>query len=491
MKILEKYKINLDFISADVEIVDRGDFVNYYEIKLPKLERGTEILKEEIKEKLISKIPIRENLDKEAYEKLKNEIFLQAKEEIKKLIKIKESDANYLANLITIEMIGSGIIDLLIEDPNLEEIAINNSKEPIWVYHKKFGWLKTNIYLKNEQEIYNIASIIGRRVGRQINILNPLMDAYLLSGDRVNATLYPISSFGNTITIRKFRRNPWTVIDFINNKTISLDAAAFLWQSVQYELNIIIAGGTGSGKTSLLNVILEFIPPNQRIVSIEDTRELSISSFHHWVPLVTRAAGAEGKGEIKMLDLLVNSLRMRPDRIVVGEIRRAEEAEVLFEAMHTGHSVYATLHAETAEQAYRRLTHEPINVPETLMESLHLFAVMFRERRKGIRRLLQISEVVPFLPQKVNDLYRWDAKIDEIKKANESLRIHEELELFTGLSKKEQLDDLEEKKKILKWMIENDLNGTENIGKIIALYYRNREEVLNALNNKKSPKIFL
>ncbi|MEM4592511.1 MAG: ATPase, T2SS/T4P/T4SS family, partial [Sulfolobales archaeon] len=301
MKILEKYKINLDFISADVEIVDRGDFVNYYEIKLPKLERGTEILKEEIKEKLISKIPIRENLDKEAYEKLKNEIFLQAKEEIKKLIKIKESDANYLANLITIEMIGSGIIDLLIEDPNLEEIAINNSKEPIWVYHKKFGWLKTNIYLKNEQEIYNIASIIGRRVGRQINILNPLMDAYLLSGDRVNATLYPISSFGNTITIRKFRRNPWTVIDFINNKTISLDAAAFLWQSVQYELNIIIAGGTGSGKTSLLNVILEFIPPNQRIVSIEDTRELSISSFHHWVPLVTRAAGAEGKGEIKML----------------------------------------------------------------------------------------------------------------------------------------------------------------------------------------------
>ncbi|MEM5831345.1 MAG: hypothetical protein QXO40_04030, partial [Candidatus Aenigmatarchaeota archaeon] len=117
--------------------------------------------------------------------------------------------------------------------------------------------------------------------------------------------------------------------------------------------------------------------------------------------------------------------------------------------------------------------------------------VMFRERRKGIRRLLQISEVVPFLPQKVNDLYRWDAKIDEIKKANESLRIHEELELFTGLSKKEQLDDLEEKKKILKWMIENNLNGTENIGKIIALYYRNREEVLNALNNKKSPKIFL
>ncbi|MEM7818109.1 MAG: ATPase, T2SS/T4P/T4SS family [Candidatus Aenigmatarchaeota archaeon] len=491
MKAVKKYTINLDFITAEVEIVDRNDFVMYYEIKLPKLEKGAEILKEEVKEKIISEIPIKEFVDKEGYEKLKTEIFKKTKEEIKKIIKLRESELNFLANLITIEMLGTGIIELLIADPNLEEIAINNSKEPIWVYHKSFGWLKTNIILKSEQEISNIASIIGRRVGRQINILNPLMDAYLLSGDRVNATLFPISAFGNTITIRKFRRNPWTIIDFINTKTISLDAAAYIWQAVQYELNIIIAGGTGSGKTSLLNVILEFIPPNQRIVSIEDTREISLTSFHHWVPLVTRAASAEGKGEIRMLDLLVNSLRMRPDRIVVGEIRRAEEAEVLFEAMHTGHSVYATLHAETAEQAYRRLTHEPINVPETLMESLHLFAVMFRERRRGIRRLFQISEVVNFMPQKVNDLYRWDPKIDEIKKANESLRVSEELELFTGLTKKEQLDDLEEKKKILKWFLDNNFNGIENIGKIVAIYYKNKEEVLNAISNNKKPQSLL
>ncbi|MEM5828134.1 MAG: ATPase, T2SS/T4P/T4SS family [Candidatus Aenigmatarchaeota archaeon] len=491
MKILDKYKINLEFVSAEVEIIDRGDFVSYYNIKIPKLEKGTEILKEEIKEKLIAEVPIKENISKEDYEKLKKEFFEKAKNEIRKIIKIKEEDANFLANLIVIEMLGTGIIEFLIEDPNLEEIAINSSKEPIWVYHKKFGWLKTNILLKNEQEIYNIASIIGRRVGRQINVLNPLMDAYLLTGDRVNATLFPISAFGNTITIRKFRRNPWTIIDFINSNTLSLEAAAFLWQAVQYELNIIIAGGTGSGKTSLLNVILEFIPPNQRIVSIEDTREIQLASFHHWVPLVTRAASAEGKGEVSMLDLLVNSLRMRPDRIVVGEIRRAEEAEVLFEAMHTGHSVYATLHAETAEQAYRRLTHPPINVPETLMESLHLFAVMFRERRRGIRRLFQISEIVTYLPQKVNDLFRWEVKLDKVIPSNESLRISSELELFTGMSKKEQLDDLEEKKKILSWLINNNFNGIENIGKIIALYYRNKEEVLEAINKGKKPQDLL
>ncbi|MEM5843455.1 MAG: secretion system protein, partial [Candidatus Aenigmatarchaeota archaeon] len=208
MKAVKKYTINLDFITAEVEIVDRNDFVMYYEIKLPKLEKGAEILKEEVKEKIISEIPIKEFVDKEGYEKLKTEIFKKTKEEIKKIIKLRESELNFLANLITIEMLGTGIIELLIADPNLEEIAINNSKEPIWVYHKSFGWLKTNIILKSEQEISNIASIIGRRVGRQINILNPLMDAYLLSGDRVNATLFPISAFGNTITIRKFRRNP-------------------------------------------------------------------------------------------------------------------------------------------------------------------------------------------------------------------------------------------------------------------------------------------
>lgn len=487
MKIIDKYKISLEFISAEVEIIDRGDFVNYYNLKIPKLEKGAEILKEEIKEKLIAEIPVKEVLDKESYEKLKKEIFEKAKNEIKRLSKIKEADANFLANLIVIEMLGIGIIELLIEDPNLEEIAINSSKEPVWVYHRKYGWLKTNILLKSEQEIYNIASIIGRRIGRQINILNPLMDAYLLTGDRVNATLFPISAFGNTITIRKFRRNPWTVIDFINTNTLSIDIAAFLWQAVQYELNMIIAGGTGSGKTSLLNVILEFIPPNQRIVSIEDTREIQLASFHHWVPLVTRAASAEGKGEVSMLDLLVNSLRMRPDRIVVGEIRRAEEAEVLFEAMHTGHSVYATLHAETAEQAYRRLTHPPINVPETLLESLHLFAVMFRERRKGIRRVLQVSEIVPFMPQKVNDLFRWEAKSDKFFPANESLRLVSELELFTGLTKREQQEDLEEKKKILQWFLENNFNGLENIGKVVALYYRNKDEVLNAIEKKKTP----
>ncbi|PSH00828.1 MAG: CpaF family protein, partial [Nanohaloarchaea archaeon SW_7_46_7] len=209
----------------------------------------------------------------------------------------------------------------------------------------------------------------------------------------VNSTIQPISTHGNTITIRKFARDPWTVIDFIKNGTINKEVAAFLWLCLQYELSVLVSGGTGAGKTSLLNILMPFIPPSQRIISIEDTREVQLPEFLHWVPLTTREANPEGKGEISMLDLLVNSLRMRPDRILVGEIRKKRQAEVLFEAMHTGHSVYSTIHADTAEQTVQRLLNPPIDVAEQMVKSVDVNVVMFRERRRNFRRVFQVAEV--------------------------------------------------------------------------------------------------
>ena len=200
------------------------------------------------------------------------------------------------------------------------------------------------------------------KIGKQITVLDPLLDAHLLSGDRVNSTLFPISTKGNTITIRKFRRDPWTVTDLISNKTVSSEVMATIWEAIQYEMSVVFSGGTASGKTTILGVSMPFIPPNHRIISIEDTREIFLPEYLHWVPLTTREPNPEGKGEVTMLDLLVNSLRMRPDRIVVGEIRRKEEAEVLFEAMHTGHSAYTTVHANTADETIRRLTNPPIEI---------------------------------------------------------------------------------------------------------------------------------
>jgi flagellar protein FlaI len=379
------------------------------------------------------------------------------------------------------EMFGLGRIEFLLEDPNLEEVVINGSKEPVWIYHKKFGWLKTNITVNSESEILNYANNIGRKVGRQVTLLNPLMDAHLSTGDRVNATLFPISTHGNTITIRKFRRSPWTITDFIENKTLSFEVAAWIWLAIQYELNMIVAGGTASGKTSLLNVFMTFIPPNHRIISIEDTRELQLADFLHWIPLTTREPNPEGLGEVSMLSLLVNSLRMRPDRIIVGEIRKSREAEVLFEAMHTGHSVYATLHADTAEQALKRLLNPPINVPEAVIEALHLIAVAFRDRRLGIRRMFQLAEILPKGEKgevRDNVLYRWKPLKDEIVKENESFRLVEEIRMHTGMVDEEIKKNVEEKVDILKWFVKQQVKDLNMIGRLVAIYYSDPDFLL-------------
>jgi len=330
--------------------------------------------------------------------------------------------------------------------------------------------------------------MIGRKVGRQITSLNPLMDAHLTTGDRVNATLFPISTKGNTITIRKFARKPWTITDFIKLKTINEEVAALLWLAIQYEMNIIISGGTATGKTSFLNVLATFIPPNHRIVSIEDTREIQLPDFLHWVPLTTREPNPEGKGEVSMLDLMVNALRMRPDRVIVGEIRRAREAEVLFEAMHTGHSVYSTLHADTAEQTVRRLINPPINVPETLLEALHLITAMHRDRRKGIRRVFQVSELIPTeRGSQLNTLFRWRADKDEIIAFKQSMRVMDDLKMYTGMSEQEIKQDLEEKKMVLQWMVRHNINTVNTVGKIVSEYYVDPEKVISSIKQNINP----
>jgi len=258
-------------------------------------------------------------------------------------------------------------------------------------------------------------------------------------------------------------------------------------------MNIIVAGGTASGKTSMLNVLSMFMPSYHRIISIEDTRELKLPEFLHWVPLTTREPNPEGKGEVSMLDLLVNSLRMRPDRIIVGEIRRREEAEVMFEAMHTGHSVYTTFHANTSEEVIRRLVNPPIEVPSSALEAVNLTVVMFRNRRLGARRILQVAENIVEKRGanedtiKSNVLYRWKPSEDVISKHNESIKLYDELSLHTGLSNSEINDLLVSKQKILDWMVEKNIHDIESVGKYIANYYLNPENFVSAIEKKKDP----
>src|SRR3989338_2078432 len=296
LKVYDKYKLNVNGVIANVEISQKkGEFTKSYDVSILNISPTTKIILEKIRDEFISKINIGEIEFNEGGGDIIRDKF---KQEILHLVKkyfpaTDDSTNDMLINYIIQQNIGFGDIDLLLKDAFLEEIVVNSSKEPVWTYHKKHGWLKTNIILPNETRIRHYSTMIGRDVGKDINILNPLMDAHLRSGDRVNATLHPISSSGNTITIRKFAEKPWTITDFINAGTIDYDAAAFIWLAMQHELSTLIVGGTGSGKTSTLNVLANFFPPNQRIISIEDTREITLPKTLHWVPMRSRNPNPE------------------------------------------------------------------------------------------------------------------------------------------------------------------------------------------------------
>ncbi|MBI3033708.1 CpaF family protein [Candidatus Woesearchaeota archaeon] len=469
---IDSYQLSIGGVIVDVHIYqEEEETVPTYSISILNISETTNIILNKLREEFVTRINIgssgfSENAVEDIKERFKGEIMLLIR---KYFPNIDDATADLLMNHVIQQNIGLGNLEILLKDKNLEEIVVNNSEEPVWVYHRKHGWLKTSITLGKEARIRHYATMIGRDVGKEITLLKPLMDASLKTGDRVNATLMPISSKGNTITIRKFSEKPWSVTDLITSNTINLEGAAFVWLCIQNELSMIVAGGTGSGKTSALNAIANFFPPNQRIISIEDTRELTLPKTLHWVPMETRLPNPEGKGEVTMLDLVVNSLRMRPDRIIVGEIRRQREAEVLFEAMHTGHSVYGTFHANNARETVMRLTNAPINIPKHVLGSLSLLMVQNRNRRTGFRRTLQLAEILESGDEHV--LMQLDIPKDTLSKVSESKAIYQLLNLYTGMTNAEISRDLEQKIKILKWFVKQDITDVHQIGLVIARYY--------------------
>ncbi|MCX6817929.1 MAG: ATPase, T2SS/T4P/T4SS family [Candidatus Aenigmarchaeota archaeon] len=489
-KIIEDYSIDYQNVSASVKIYhDPQEYVPIYDLKYPKIEEATWAILDSIREKIVTELAFRTDdiLSTEETGDVKKKFVQKATTLIHaELPSLSKNDVDILVGILSQESLGLGPIEFMLKDNDLEEIVINNAKEPIWVYHRTYGWLKSNVILSDETKIYNYSAQIGRKVGTQITNLNPLMDAYLTTGDRANATLFPISSKGNTLTIRKFARRPWTITDFIETNTITPDVAAFLWLAIQFEMNIVCTGGTASGKTSFLNVLCMFIPPSQRILSIEDTREIQLPPFLHWVPMTTRPPNIEGKGEVTMLQLMINALRMRPDRMIVGEIRRSKEAEVLFEAINTGHSVYSTLHANTSEETLKRLINPPINIPISLLTSLQLIAVMHRDRRRRIRRVLEITELIPSggldeMKIELNNVFRWIPSKDQIVEWGKSNRVLNDIKLFSGMEDNEIKKNLEEKKSILVWLVKNKVNTIDKVGRTISDYYKDQEKILRMI----------
>ena len=480
IKLIDQYEFKSGNIPIEIRIyTQEGEYAPIYEVSVSKISKTTKLVLERIRHELVKEVSL--DIAEVTDPNRRTDIETHFKRAIGILIRkyfpsADEETIAYLTTYLIQKALGMGDIENLMMDNKLEEITINGSYEPVWVFHRQHGWLKTNIQIASEEQIRHFSAVIARQVGRQISVSSPLLDANLSTGDRLNATLQPITIRGNTITIRKFAAKPWTITDFIKNKTISAEGAAFIWEAIHYEMSMLIAGGTATGKTSMLNSISNFFPPNQRILSIEDTHELRLPKYLHWVPMVTRQANPEGKGEVSMIQLLINSLRMRPDRIIIGEIRRKKEAEVLFEAIHTGHSVYGTVHANDTHETITRLTNPPIEVPKTMIPAIGLIVVQHRNRRTGKRRTYQISEIKE--NGEGNIILQYDVKKDGLVKKNPSVRLMRTLEEFTGMSRKEITREIQEKVRILNWMVKHDISDVDSVGKVIAEYYTNLKDLL-------------
>ena len=319
------------------------------------------------------------------------------------------------------DIIGYGAIDPLIQDDELEEIMIIGTSKPIFVYHRKYGMMKTNLQFSDEGELRDLIDSIARQINRRIDQESPILDGRLMDGSRINATIPPVSADGPSLTIRKFRRDPLTIIDLINSRTISVDLAGFLWLCIDglgvKSANAIISGGTSSGKTTTLNALSAFINPNERIITIEDTLELQIP-HEHVIRMETRPANVEGKGELTMNDLVKNSLRQRPDRIIVGEVR-ADEAITLFTALNTGHSGFGTLHSNDARETITRLTNEPMSVPEIMIQAIDFIIMqnrIYTPSGVSFRRISEVAEVVGMEEGTVqlNKIFQWNPERDTI-----------------------------------------------------------------------------
>ena len=386
------------------------------------------------------------------------------------------------------DIIGYGAIDPLIQDDELEEIMIIGTGKPIFVYHREYGMMKTNLRFNDESELRDLIDSIARQINRRIDQESPILDGRLIDGSRINATIPPVSADGPSLTIRKFRRDPLTIIDLINSRTISLDLAGFLWLCIDglgvKSANAIISGGTSSGKTTTLNALSAFINPNERIITIEDTLELQIP-HEHVIRMETRPANVEGKGELTMNDLVKNSLRQRPDRIIVGEVR-ANEAITLFTALNTGHSGFGTLHSNDARETITRLTNEPMSVPEIMIQAIDFIIMqnrIYTPSGVSFRRISEVAEVVGMEEGTVqlNKIFQWNPERDTIDNISITSNTLQQIANLSGKSIIELKNEIENRKLVLKHMINQNIRSVEGVNSVIELYYKNPQKVLNRI----------
>ena len=392
------------------------------------------------------------------------------------------------------DFIGLNDLEPLMNDPNIEDIECNGINSPVYVVHRKYRNIRTTLVYKDIPSAAAFVEKLAQKCGKYISYAEPILDGSLPGGSRVNATYSTdISSKGPTFTIRKFTSEPWSGISLMQKGTVNAEMLAYLWMLIEYEHSMMIVGGTGSGKTSLINVIAFFIPPQARVVTIEDTAELKLE-HENWLPAVSRAgigvAGLTGvkHGEVSLFDLLKASFRQRPDYIIVGEVRGAE-ASVLMQSAASGHACMGTMHAESVDTMVRRLQTPPISLSGTLIESLSAVAVMQPTKVKGqeVRRLSKIDEIIKVKENLggsvTNTVFKWVPQTDTFA-FNPRSKVLQSIATKFGWTEQQVLLEMKRRSTLLNELHKRNVVNYKDVQRVVNLYYKDPKVVLKAYGIK-------
>ncbi|MBT4192504.1 MAG: CpaF family protein [Candidatus Diapherotrites archaeon] len=452
--------------------------------KAPFSQLSSDALPENFEDKFREEITLAVELNGLLEKMPSRKVFVQLLESLIKLvapISFIENKALF-AEKVLHSSIGLKQLAFFSLEDDFEELMVNGL-ESVFVFHREYGVCKTNIVL-DEKVFNNILQRIAFSIGTNFDYKNPLLDARLPDGSRVNATMKNVSPKGISLTIRKFSQVPMTMLDLIEKQTITSEAAAFLWMMTDgfaiNAKNILVVGSTASGKTTMLNVLSNFIRLNERIVTIEDTLEVSLLDRENWIALEAKHTRGE---EVMMDALLKNSLRMRPDRIVVGEVR-GEEAVTLFTAMDNGHNgCLGTIHANSARDAMTKLREKPLAVPEAMLPLVDLVVVMQRKYSKdtGVsRKVSQIAEVTS-MERKVLLANVFELNSNRLVKTDLPSQLLEDFAEQSSMTKNEVKKEIETRQIVLEWLLKKQIRKPQEVLEFIQSYYYDSEKVLSLI----------
>ena len=380
---------------------------------------------------------------------------------------------------------GYGKVDPLLNDRHIEDVSCDGYDLPIFVYHDEYTDIETNVSF-GQSELDNYVIRLAQQSGRHVSVGDPIVETTLPDGSRAELALgEEVTPRGSAFTIRQYAEDPLTPIDLMEYGTFSVEQMAYFWLCIEHNKSLIFAGGTASGKTTSMNAVSMFIPPRAKVLTIEDTRELSL--YHdNWLSSVTRERRYEGT-DIDMYDLLRSALRHRPEYIVVGEVR-GDEATTLFQAMNTGHTTFSTMHADSIETVINRLENEPINVPRAMVQSLDMLSIqtLTRSGDQRVRRAKTIGEIGG-IDQRTGELdyssaFDWNAEADEFRRNDSSLM--SEIADERGWSRAELLREIRRRERFLSLLLELGIADYRTFTALVNEYYADPERVMERLEDR-------